>query len=85
MIPVINKHFDFSENLIKAMAQRLVDDGYLAAGYQYITIDDCWPEPERDKDGKLQPDHKRFPGGIKALADHVSQYFASPVCQYYTV
>lgn len=60
-----------SENLIKAMTQRLIDDGYLAAGYQYITIDDCWPEPERDKDGKLQPDHKRFPGGIKALADHV--------------
>lgn len=60
-----------SEWLIKAMADRLVEDGYAAAGYKYITIDDCWPEPERDKDGRLQPDHKRFPSGIKALADYV--------------
>ena len=54
------------------MADRLVADGYAAAGYDYITIDDCWPEHERDnKTGRLLPDHERFPSGIKALADYV--------------
>jgi len=32
----------FSEKLIRTQAQLLVKDGYLAAGYQYIIIDDCW-------------------------------------------
>ena len=54
------------------MADRLVSDGYAAAGYKYITIDDCWPEHERDsRTGRLQPDQERFPTGIKALADYV--------------
>ena len=62
----------FSEYLIKAMADHLQKDGYAAAGYQYVSIDDCWPEKERDKDGRLQPDHLRFPSGFKALGDYVS-------------
>ena len=69
-----NEHFDvfFSENLIKVMADKIVADGYAAAGYNYITIDDCWPEKQRDnKTGRLLPDHERFPSGIKALADYV--------------
>ncbi len=32
----------FSEKLIRTQAQLLVQGGYLAAGYQYIIIDDCW-------------------------------------------
>jgi hypothetical protein len=31
-----------SEKLIRTQAQLLVDGGYLAAGYEYIIIDDCW-------------------------------------------
>ena len=31
-----------SEKLIRTQAQLLVDGGYLAAGYDYIIIDDCW-------------------------------------------
>lgn len=60
-----------SEHLIKVMVNRLVADGYLAAGYQYITVDDCWLEVDRDKNGKLQPDNERFPSGMKALAEYV--------------
>lgn len=60
-----------SEHLIKVMADHLVNDGYLAAGYEYITIDDCWLAKERDINGTLQPDPERFPSGIKALADYV--------------
>lgn len=40
----IKKKFVFfsSENLIRTQAELLVQGGYLEAGYQYITIDDCW-------------------------------------------
>ena len=63
--------FSCSEKLIKAMADRMAKDGYLAAGYQYIALDDCWMAPNRTSDGKLQADKYRFPSGIKNLADYV--------------
>ncbi len=31
-----------SERLIRTQAQLLVEGGYLAAGYKYMMIDDCW-------------------------------------------
>ncbi len=40
------------------------------AGYQYIVIDDCW-QVDRDNQGNIIPDAKRFPSGLKALADYV--------------
>ncbi len=47
-------------------------DGYLQAGYNYITIDDCWMARTRDpKTGRLLPDAKRFPSGMRALVDYV--------------
>ena len=61
-----------SEKLIKEMADRMVEDGYKDAGYEYVCIDDCWLAKERDENHKLQPDPKRFPNGIKHLADYVS-------------
>lgn len=60
-----------SEELIKSMAQLMVTDGYLAAGYEYIIIDDCWSALHRDENDELQPDAKRFPSGISALSEYV--------------
>ncbi|KAF0303355.1 Alpha-N-acetylgalactosaminidase [Amphibalanus amphitrite] len=60
-----------SEALFRAQADRMAADGYLAAGYQYIIIDDCWSSHERDAEGRLQADPDRFPSGIKALSDYV--------------
>ncbi|XP_071786708.1 alpha-N-acetylgalactosaminidase-like isoform X5 [Asterias amurensis] len=60
-----------SEKLVKQMADRLVEDGYKDAGYEYINIDDCWSNKQRDAQGRLQSDPVRFPSGIKALADYV--------------
>jgi hypothetical protein len=60
-----------SERLIKEMADRLVDDGYLALGYEYIIIDDCWMASTRDNQGRLQPDPERFPSGMLSLADYI--------------
>ena len=33
---------NINEELIKQMADRMVDDGYLELGYEYVIIDDCW-------------------------------------------
>lgn len=59
-----------SEDMIKGMADAMVKSGMKDAGYQYVVIDDCW-QVERDKDGNIVADPKRFASGIKALADYV--------------
>jgi len=59
------------EKLFMQMADRMAADGYKDAGYQYVSIDDCWASKDRDSKGRLQPDPKRFPSGIKALADYI--------------
>ena len=58
------------ENMIRQMADAMVTSGMKDAGYTYINIDDCW-HGERDSRGFIQPDAKRFPSGMKALADYV--------------
>jgi len=58
-----------SEKLFTDIANRLSEDGYLEAGYEYVNIDDCWAEHKRDKNMNMVADKKRFPRGIGALAD----------------
>lgn len=53
------------------MADVMVKEGWKDAGYEFVCIDDCWPSHERDAQGRLQADPKRFPSGIKKLADYV--------------
>lgn len=66
------ENIDLSERLVRQMADRLVDDGYLDAGYEYLVIDDCWLAHHRDPvTQRLLPDPDRFPSGIPALADYV--------------
>lgn len=61
---------NISGQLIREIADVMVDGGYLAAGYNYIFIDDCW-QGGRDAQNNIIPDPKKFPGGMKALADYV--------------
>lgn len=61
---------DISEALIRETADAMVTSGMREAGYIYVNIDDCW-HGERDAQGFIQPDPKRFPSGIEALADYV--------------
>ncbi len=42
IIIIDNSLINSSEKLIRTQAQLLVQGGYLAAGYEYIIIDDCW-------------------------------------------
>lgn len=62
---------NINEDLIKEIADAMVASGMKDAGYEYINIDDGWMAPQRDANGNLQPDPKKFPHGIKAIADYV--------------
>jgi alpha-galactosidase len=62
---------NIDEKLIRDTADSLVANGMLAAGYNYVVIDDGWEAMERDSEGRLVPDPKRFPSGMKALGDYL--------------
>jgi hypothetical protein len=49
----------------------MAEDGYLAAGYDTVIIDDCWMQRERTAQGELAPNRTRFPSGIPALSEYV--------------
>ena len=67
-----NTFYDtFDESLIMEMADVFVRDGYLESGYNYLILDDCWLEMERDREGNLVPDHRKFPRGIRPVIDYV--------------
>ncbi len=59
---------DVSESLIREMTDAAITSGMKEAVYEYIVIDDCW-QVSRDDNGNIIPDAKRFPNGIKPLAD----------------
>jgi alpha-galactosidase len=63
---------NISEQLVKDIADSMVANGMRDAGYTYIVLDDGWMSMQRDTvTGNLIPDPKKFPHGIKALADFV--------------
>jgi len=59
-----------SDKLIREVADAISANGMREAGYQYVTIDDCW-QVGRTPQGTIVADSARFPTGIKALADYV--------------
>ncbi len=63
---------DINEALVREMADVIVDKGLKDAGYEYVVIDDCWSESERDPvTRRIVPDRNKFPSGMKALADYI--------------
>lgn len=66
-------HFNckIDEKTIKETADALVATGLVKLGYEYVNIDDCWAEINRDEKGTLVAKKSTFPSGIKALADYV--------------
>lgn len=62
---------NINEKLIMETADKLVEEGFLDAGYEYLVIDDCWSEKQRDENGMLVADRKKFPHGMKYVADYV--------------
>ncbi|XP_045814373.1 alpha-galactosidase [Trifolium pratense] len=66
-------HFgcDVNENIVRETADAMVSSGLSNLGYQYLNLDDCWAELNRDSEGNMVPNAATFPSGMKALADYV--------------
>ena len=63
---------EIDEKLLMEIADAMVSTGMRDLGYQYINIDDFWHADFRDSiTGKPQVDEKKFPHGMKHLADYV--------------
>ncbi|HYI14662.1 MAG TPA: alpha-galactosidase, partial [Thermomicrobiales bacterium] len=62
---------NINETLIRQMADAMVNSGMRDLGYQYVVVDDCWFNPNRDSAGNLQGDPGRFPSGMRALGDYL--------------
>ena len=62
---------DIDEGKIKAIADAMVTSGMRDAGYTYLVLDDAWMASQRDEDGRLVADPKKFPSGMKAIGDYI--------------
>jgi alpha-galactosidase len=60
-----------TEALVRQAADAMVSSGMRDAGYQYVVVDDCWFDPQRDASGALRAHPTKFPSGMKALGDHI--------------
>ncbi len=62
---------NINEELVMQMADFIVEQGYKDAGYEYVVIDDCWSQKERDENERLVADPVKFPHGMKYVADYI--------------
>lgn len=60
-----------TEQVVRETAEAIVSKGLKDKGYEYVVIDDCWSEVERDENGSMVVHHEKFPSGMKALADYI--------------
>jgi alpha-galactosidase len=61
---------NINEDLVKQVADMMIEKGFRDAGYEYVVIDDGW-QIRRDEEGNIIANPEKFPSGIKALADYV--------------
>jgi len=62
---------NINEQLLRDMVDSYVASGMRDAGYTYFVLDDGWMAMDRDANGNLVADPKKFPSGMKAFADYV--------------
>ncbi len=60
-----------TEAQVRQAADTMVSSGMRDAGYQYVVVDDCWFDPNRDSAGNLRAHPSKFPSGMKALGDYI--------------
>jgi alpha-galactosidase len=65
-------HFfcDYTDRTIRDQADALVSSGMRDLGYRYVLIQECIA-PQRDANGDLVVDAKRFPHGMKDLVGYI--------------
>jgi alpha-galactosidase len=60
-----------TEAQVRQATDTMVSSGMRDAGYQYVVVDDCWFDPQRDASGNLRSHPTKFPSGMKALGDYI--------------
>lgn len=65
-------HVNIDEKMIREQADFMKSSGLYGAGYRFINIDDGY-FGGRDANGKLFPNPKKFPSGMKALVAYIHQ------------
>ncbi|GAB3406722.1 glycoside hydrolase family 27 protein [Flindersiella endophytica] len=60
-----------NETVVRQAADAMVSSGMRDAGYQYVVVDDCWFDPQRDAQGNLRAHPAKFPSGMQALGDYI--------------
>ncbi|HEX6341155.1 glycoside hydrolase family 27 protein [Umezawaea sp.] len=60
-----------TEAQVRQAADAMVSSGMRDAGYQYVVVDDCWFDPQRDSAGNLRAHPTKFASGMKALGDYI--------------
>lgn len=63
-------HVNISDSLILRQTDALVSSGLKEVGYKYINVDDGF-FGYRETDGKMHAHPKRFPQGLKGVADYI--------------
>jgi len=58
-------------DLVKSVADALVDRGFTKLGYSYVNIDDCWAAGRNPENDALQANPDTFPEGMQALATYL--------------
>ncbi|MDE7125042.1 MAG: glycoside hydrolase family 27 protein, partial [Muribaculaceae bacterium] len=65
---------DISESVIRTVADAMVSQGLMDAGYKYLVIDDLWHASARQSGtNKPLPHPTKFPNGMKVCADYVHE------------
>lgn len=64
---------NITEELVKSVADAMVESGMRDAGYVYVGLDDGWQAPGKKFDDQGYPlwDTEKFPSGMKALGDYL--------------
>lgn len=61
---------DVSQSLLLDTSRVLLDSGLRDVGYKYVVLDDCWSDG-RGSDGYINADKKKFPRGMKWVAQQL--------------
>lgn len=64
--------YGINASLVEELADSLVSTGLVAAGYRFLNLDAGVWLHERDADGSLVADPKKFPGGLKPIAAYLA-------------
>ena len=69
---------NINENMIREMADAMVETGLRDAGYEYLVIDDCWSMHQRGENGRLVADPEKVWIGLEYFATEGDEMWRMP-------